>query len=269
MLSRVARHSTQTITAPFDEEPGVDVTVGIVSSDGDTVVAPGTATDDGAFELTPAHTTNLDRLTATWTAGTEKVTSVHDVVGFHLITLERLRQFDPLDNTDRFTYDDLRLGRDIATYAIERACNRAFAPQLRRETVTGRGDHFLPVTAAGRIQLQSLNDGSGPLDLSTFALDTSGGFIERLTGSWGPGLYDVAYVHGEEAVDPRVSRAVGLVAADLLYNDALEGASALNPRATSQTTEDGTFSLVTAGVGSNAFSLPEVNAVVQEWRLPG
>lgn len=264
MLSRVARHSTQTITAPFDEEPGVDVTVGIVSSDGDTVVAPGTATDDGAFELTPAHTTNLDRLTATWTAGTEKVTSVHDVVGFHLITLEELRRLDPLQDEDTYSDDDLRRARDAASYALERACNRAFTSQRRTEVVYGQGTRFLRLSAANISELSSVGD----LDLEGISAD--GGFVERMSGLWSRGTaYEVSYLTGESAVDPRVSRAVGLIAADLLFEDALEGAgSAISPRATSQSTEDGTFSLVTAGVGANAFSLPEVNAVVQEWRLP-
>lgn len=267
MLSRIARNSRHTISAPFDGDPSGVVKVTVKASDGSTVVAETTATG-AEYDLTPTQTASLDRLTATWedSGGTdgEQVTTTHDVVGFHLITLEELRRLDPLADEDTYDDDALRRGRDLASYALERACNRAFAPQRRTEAIYGEGSRFLRLTAPSVSELVSIDD----LDLT--GISAEGGFVERIGGSWARGTaYAVTYVTGAEAVDPRVSRAVGLIAADVLYEDAPDGqGSALNPRATSQSTEDGTFSLVTAGVGANAFSLPEVNAVVQEWRLP-
>ncbi len=267
MLSRVARHSRHTISAPFDGDPTGAVKVTVTNADGDIIVAETTATD-GEYDLTPALTADLGRLTARWEdnggSSGEQVTTVHDVVGFHLITLEELRRLDPLQDEDTYSDDDLRRARDAASYALERACNRAFTSQRRTEVVYGQGTRFLRLSAANISELSSVGD----LDLEGISAD--GGFVERMSGLWSRGTaYEVSYLTGESAVDPRVSRAVGLIAADLLFEDALEGAgSAISPRATSQSTEDGTFSLVTAGVGANAFSLPEVNAVVQEWRLP-
>jgi len=273
MLSRIARYARQTISASFDATPTAPVTIGVVDELGAEVIASGTATvanPDGSygFELLPAKTAALGRLTATWTdAAGVRLTTQHDVVGFHLIGIDRLREFEPLDDEVRYGDAKLALGRDIASYALERACNRAFAPKLARETVTARGGRTLPL-AAGPTALTSITLDGEAVDLDGILLDPAG-YLERPLGDWSyGGSYLVTYEHGEQAVDPRVSRAVGLIAADLLFGDALDGqGSGIPERATSLSTSDGTFSLVTAGMGSS-FSLPEVNAVVQQWRLP-
>lgn len=272
MLSRIAQKSRQTISVTFDGGAAGDVTIGIVNQDGEEVVASGTATvaTSGviSFEITPTISADLGRLRATWIDEDDvTVTSVHDVVGFHLITLAELRKFEPLDDEVLYTEEQLRYGRDMATYALERACNRALAPQLATETVTGRGGRALALKG-GPTSLISIAQDAEALEADGILLDPAG-FLERTAGAWVSGSsYEVSYIHGLEAVDPRVSRAVGLIASDVLFADQPDGqGSGIPERATSLSTADGTFSLVTAGMG-NSFSLPEVNAVVQELRLP-
>ena len=272
MLSRIAQKSHQTISVTFDGGAVEPVKIGIVDDLGAEVVAAGTATENDAglysFEITPAMSADLGRLTATWKdADDVEVTTVHDIVGFHLISLARLRDFDPLGDEELYPDEKLELGRDMATYALERACNRALAPQLARQTITGRGGRTLQLTD-GPTSLVSISQDGEDLELDGILLD-SAGFLERSGGSWvHGGSYDVVYLHGPAAVDPRASRVVGLVCADILFNDQPDGqGSGIPERATSLSTGEGTFSLVTAGMG-NSFSLPEVNAFVQEMRLP-
>jgi hypothetical protein len=270
MLTRIAQHSTHTISATFDAaEP---VTIEILKGDGTELVEAGTATTGAyEYELTPAQTTDLDRLTARWTdADGQIVTTYHDVVGAHLISLAALRKHEPLDDEATYPDEDLAEARDLASYALERACNRAFTRRYGRETVTAGGGRYLPLTARRVASVSAVFLGDEAVELDGSIVADAAGYLDRPNGSWRSGArFTVEYIHGEEVADPRVSRAVALIAADILYSDALDGSgSGIPDRATSVNSDAGTFALVTAGVGGAAFQIPEVNSVVESYRIP-
>lgn len=284
MLTRVAQNSQHTLAVDLevDGEPTAatgDVSIEVLRADG-TVLTSGTASariDPGRYEftLTPAQTADLDFLEARWTAtldGAEQIiTTWAEVVGAHVVSIAEMRRHEPLDDDTTYTADALTRARDLATYALERACNRGFTTHYARETIQPSGTSYLPLRGRLVRSASSVTVGATALDADGLAavFADRAGYLYRSSG-WAYGSnVTVEYLHGEQVAHPEVARAICLIAAEILFEDALDGdGSAIPDRATSISSEAGTFSLVTPGVGSAAFSLPEVNAVVEQWRIP-
>lgn len=129
-----------------------DVTVGITSADGTTVVAAGTATTAGdetgeyTAALTAAQTADLDLLTVTWTdAGDSSAhTTLVEIVGGYLFTVAELRSAHStlLDEGD-YPTDDIVRRRLAVEATCEWICDVAFVPRYRRVTLSGTGDQDL------------------------------------------------------------------------------------------------------------------------------
>lgn len=158
---RILRSTAATLSwQPLDSDgetttvdPGT-VTVGVVASDGSTVVAAGTATSgSGAaartYDLTPAQTADLDVLTATWTAaGTVLAVTTHDVVGGFYCRTDDIRDREPsTSNGTRDPKDALVLVRNEVECMIESACGgSSFVPRFSTWTHRVCGDSVaLPV----------------------------------------------------------------------------------------------------------------------------
>jgi hypothetical protein len=282
-LSRIAQNTDAKITvAVYDSEgdpvTGQPVTLGVTRADGSELIAADTdANEDGdglySYTLDAAtHTDAIDRLAARWVVGSGQVlTTYHDVVGSHFFELADLRRLEPLDDTDIYPARLLAEYRDLASYAIEDACAVAFTPRYGEYLFDGDNSRSVNLQVAGVREILSATLDGEAIDVAE--LDLRGGMIRRRAGSYWtrekPGV--IRYSHAISDVAPlRVARATKLLAREMLFADAGEGdGSAVPDRATSLSSEAGTFSLVTAGIGDALFEIPEVNAVVQEYSAQG
>ena len=149
--SRVVRGSTATISFQgvdqFGEpaDPGV-VTVGVVDSFGDLVVAAGSATTGTGsaprvFTLTPLQTSQLDVLTASWSSGGAVIgTTRHEIVGGVYVSVAGLRATEPaLAEVAEYPSAKLVEAREQVEAMFEDACGRAFVPRFRVDVLSGNG----------------------------------------------------------------------------------------------------------------------------------
>lgn len=269
MPSRIARGSAARLRVELEDPDGEDlagdVTVEVRDSLG-ILLAGGDADELGegayAFDLDAEKTATIDRLTATWSSEDAVAgRSEHDVVGGHFHTIKALRRMDPLEDADKYPTEQLLECRDLAAYALEEACHVAFVERFATWSAIADGGAFL-IPRIGIREIRWATIAGESVDLETLSLATGGAVhgLELPEGS----LVEVGFTFSlTEAPPARVARAARLIAREVAFED--EDA-ALSPRATSQSTDDGTFSLVTAGVAGAAFDLPEVNAVVSEYQ---
>ena len=282
-LRRIVKDQDATLSVLIEnddgERTGLTVTVDVDRADGTSVVDGANATEAGStgvyeYALDATDNDQLDRLTITWNvaASAESYITYADVVGSHYCSLAQMRKLEPLD--DATSYEDPQLveARDLASYALERACNRAFTARYGREQLVGDGLAYLRLNASRIRSIDAVSVGETALSAEEIALiyPDASGILQKRSGTWASNsLITVEYTYGDEVADPRVSRAVALIAREVLFEDALDGeGSGIPERATSINTEAGSFALVTAGVAQAAFDLPEVNAVVNDYRLP-
>ena len=276
VLTRLAQGTAPAISVALfsADEPltGQTVTLDLFRADG-TQLLDGAATTEssGVYvkTLTATETGEIDRLRAVWSWGSESTTSYHDVVGSHYCSLAALRETDPLDQTATYTDEQLVVARDLAAYALERE-TRGFAWTLRygEHEFEGDGTATAVIPALGIRELRSLTIDDTAVDLDLVKL-RPGGILRYASGFTSEALVRVGFAYaGELAPDGRVERANRLLAAQVLFSDALDGGgSAIPQRATSYSNEMGTFAVVTPGVGDAAFEIPEVNAVVRSYRV--
>lgn len=274
-MDRVLRGAAETISATWYDADGVianpgTVTLGIEREDGTVLVAAGAASvGTGAakrtFALTPTHTASLDLLKVTWTGSTlgSLVTYV-EVVGGFLCSITEMRKLSSLDDDTKYPIADLVVARTLAETALEDACGVAFVPRYRRDMIDHRpGSRLLLLKRPRPTAVRSITrDGIAFSDaqLANIKLRPTGS-LYSMTG-WPiayRSYYEVAYEHGYPYPPPRVAQAARMLAKRWLIE------SPYDDRATSMTTEDGTFSLVTPGMRGAMFDLPEVNVVVAEY----
>ncbi|MDQ3933426.1 MAG: hypothetical protein M3340_02210 [Actinomycetota bacterium] len=259
--------------APVDPSPD-SATVQVLRDDGTELVASTAATNAGTgrftFQLTAAHTAQLDLLTARWTAtvggASTTVETLVEIVGAFLFTLAEARTLEPLGDTAKYPDADLIAARAIAEDVLEDACNYAFAPRYRRQeldvsTLTGRlrldrwhVRRIRWIEADGEAltsdQLSALRIYNGrSVDSQSFI------FIPRTT-------IVVGYEHGLKAPPPAAARIAKRLAKRYLVK------TPIDERASTMSTEDGTISLVTPGVRGMLFDIPEANAFVQQFGRP-
>lgn len=214
--------------------------------------------DDGAGNLA----TEPDRLIVNYTGAPFAPEAGNDAIA----TLAELRRYEPLDDAARYP-DDLVLGaRDALIEALEHECKTAFVRRVRTETF----DDHVPMRAVALTFGTSTRRHRGPtitaasvngiaVDLALTPLGVgAGGLVRRRYGAFGHEA-SITYEYGYDAPPGRVKRAVCLGVADWL---AQELDSPIPDRATSWSTDAGTFAVVTAGARGAVFSLPELNAVV-------
>lgn len=246
-------------------------TVTITRADGTALVTSQAATDGGVgiftYTLTPAQTTLLDTLTVAWTftygGQSQAITSYVEVAGGFLFTIAQARTVKPLDNTTLYTVAKIAEARTLAEQALEDACGVAFVPRYRRETVDGNGRDTLLLKPRPR-SIRSLTVGGTAVtgtDLTAIVVKPTGELYRAAGWTLGNGNVVIGYEHGHDLPPLRVGRACLLLAKLFLVDGPFDD------RATSISTEDGTFSLVTPGLRGSAFGIPEVDAVVQRYDL--
>lgn len=120
---------------PSTVDPGT-VTVGVVNSAGDVVVAAGTATTAAGatrtVPLTAVHTAELDVLTATWTASAVTIgVTTHDVVGGVYFQVAALRLDEPtLRDESKYPREFLVDVRNEVEAFFESETNYAWVPRF-------------------------------------------------------------------------------------------------------------------------------------------
>lgn len=209
ILQRTAGVLTFTPLDP-DGEPSTDpvtVTVGVVNSAGDSIVASGTATvADGVnrtVTLTAANTADLDILTATWTvSGVTVGVTTHEVVGGYYFSVAALRLAEPhLADTSAYPTATLVRHRNEAENSFESWTNYAWVPRFSVVDIPCGG--VLPLFA-----IRSVRWVRNYSDADTYTLLTAGelALIDHtgypagvLGGTWYGTRYVAGVEHGADA----------------------------------------------------------------------
>jgi hypothetical protein len=271
--SRILINTPATLTATFYDggETAVDpgtVTVTITRADGTAVATAAATSGSGAAArtYTLAAQTRLDHLTAVWSGtGGRQLTTHHEVAGGFYADLPEIRALDALGNTSKYPSATLERARWQAEDKFEDATGVAWVPRHDRQVLFGDNTTQLLLRWARPRSLIAVTvNGTAVTDLTTFSLyDT--GIIERQTGVvWTRGVTStgnvtVEYTHGYDR-PPEDLRQAFLAYVRYLV---LDTTSRIPDRASSYSTEFGTFQLVTAGF-LRPTGLPEIDAVLNE-----
>jgi hypothetical protein len=263
-------------TAPATPAP----TVSVSNQDG-TVIASGTATISTEnkrleFTLTAAQTADANLLTATWSDvkmgsdPTIDATTYHEVCGDVLFTLPEARNHENgvMKNATTFPNWLLLEARDRIWDEFESILEYPLGGRVRRESRDGSGTTDLYLSApASSVRVVSTRD-SGTWTAFTSGqrsdiIVTSGGRLIRDTmGYWPKGTLNVrvTFEAGEVPIPRALKRAALLVLRDQMNK------SDIPARATSQTSEIGTFQLSTPGQRGAEFGIPAVDVVLNRMR---
>lgn len=252
-------------------DPSPDTaTVTIARADGTPIVTAAAATNGAAagqftYALSAAQTASLDVLDVAWVSSLGTVRDTVEIAGGVWFEVADARaDGPPLDSATKYPAARIIAAREAAEDAIEQACGCAFVPRYRREALIGDGtvSLLLPVPRLRTVRAVTI-DGTALTQAELDALTLHPEGVIEAASAWPDGSdIVVAWEHGLDRPPGRGPRVCRSLAKSYLVGGAAD------ERATSITTEDGTFSMVTAGVRGAQFSLPEVNAYVAEHRMP-
>lgn len=271
-MDRIVKAFGGVLTVYFEGPDGTPTdptspTVVITAEDGTVVQASTSATAAAdstgkvTYTATPTHASRLDLWTVTWTGtvggAARTLTTYADVCGGHLFDIQALKA--ELQTPAKYTQDQYVRVRNLAEDAFENACGVAFVPRFKSQTLSGNGSDLLLVEARSRTVRSASIDSTSVTD--TMTADRAG--TVYLSSGWTSGTDNVLvrYEHGYDTPPNDVSRAVLLLAKHWLTS------SISDPRATSETNEYGTFSLATPGLRGSYFGLPDVDSVVDRYRV--
>lgn len=262
-------------------DPG-DVTVTVTRADGTAIVSDAPATADGntrTLPLTPVQTAAVDLLTVTWKASTPAgavYTTEAEIIGEHLFALSEARAFErgQLSNTTTYPDSVLEAGRARIHDQFEDIVGICVCPRYRRVVLGSPGSNvlFLPDLLVQSVRSVETRSGISwtafsSSDLDDVLVDPSGVLMRDSGASFPAGRRNVrvSYVCGLDRIPLDIRRAGLRVLVEQVQP------SSLSDRATTMTTELGTFSMPQAGVQQNAwsvtrhFGLPEVDAVLARY----
>lgn len=135
------------------------VTIGIVDTDGNEVVAPGTATASavaGVYTFELPVQTEVKELVITWTDDDDQYqVEMLSVIGGWLFTEAGLRAYYGADlaSATAFTDAAIMVARDRITEEFEEICGVSFVPKYRRQTLLGNGTSMIQ---ADRYRIQEV-----------------------------------------------------------------------------------------------------------------
>lgn len=280
---RVRKGTTATLTTFFYDngETIIDkgaVTVSVASDTG-TVLQSGAATNTSGtytFALTTAATIAIDRLTVTWTSGTEVQTTFVDVVGGFYFELAELRAAQDLSSTTTYPTERLRTARTWIENIIDQEVNASFVRRYNRDRFAAYSAlPSLVLRGAAYAQaLLSISINGTAVSLTGLTVDPFNRIVLTTGFPWvtyGFGVVDVRYEAAWSDTCPADLHDVALQAARwrLISTD---GVSGIPSRATSLTNEFGNVQLSTAG-NRRPTGIPDVDAVIMSYadqiRIPG
>ncbi|MFA7265131.1 MAG: hypothetical protein WC054_02365 [Candidatus Nanopelagicales bacterium] len=213
---------------------------------------------DGKWRVTLPAPDQLGPWIVEWSCeidGIDRVdTTTAEVVGGHLFDVNELREFDEeFEDAVKVPAEKIREARTISEDRIETVAGVAFVPRRREDTLIsdGRPLLLLPKLAVREVEVVSVN---GEVVDDGWELDTKRDALTR-AGGWNAGdEVNVWYSHGLDQPPGPVRRAAMMLATEVLVP------SSLPARATTQSTEVGTFRLSIAGRDGKT-GIPEVDAV--------
>jgi len=274
-MDELLRNAAGDIQLNLPQNPDGPPTVTVTDGNGATV-ASGTSSQVGTdttlfkYTLTPANLANLDIYTATWLATIGGVTDTYltyfEVVGGFLFTIEELRAFDTQITATNYPDAKVRDARAQASQRIEDLCGVSFRLRGNRFTLDGSGDEVLYLeNFEPRTLVSGTIDGTAlaGADITDIALYPEGRAVRKTRGSWTQGDRNVVvyYTHGYTQAPLAIRRAAMLLARAILvpFN--------VPDRATSLSTDEGTFTLSTPGQNGSQTGIPEVDQIVKEHAL--
>lgn len=281
MQQRHRQSTAATLRVVFTDELGEPqdraggVTVGVTRANGTVLVASGTATTHGTtgeytLTLTPAQTSTLDVLTASWRDVANNVTwtTQHRIVGGFFFTLGEARAHDDvLDNATAYPPALLAAKRSEVENEAEWICDRAFVPSYARVTVDGAGTNELRLGLHDLRSIRAItvydNLADDGVDLTADELASisllSGGVIRRTDGGVFPfGSLNVV-VEVEYGLDAPDNMMAG-AAMTRLVSKVNERKTGIPDRARSMTSPDGN-SYELAGPDAYSTGIDVVDAV--------
>ncbi len=211
-------------------------------------------------DLTGAQVSEIDLLTATWTDGNSSYTTHHEVVGGFLCSLTAIKEKMGVSGDD----EEISTMRALVSRSIESACGVAFRPRYAKDVLNGSGTKQLMLRHPRLLRVLAASVDGEALDgeaLEALTLDPAGFLISETCWPEGQANVEVSYAHGYESFGP-AALPVRDLAAYWLTGDPTDW----NERATSHTTDLGTYSLVVPGMRGASFPLPAVNAFVDDHR---
>jgi hypothetical protein len=189
--------------------------------------------------------------------------------GAYFTTAELRAQDAALADPVRFPDAQLDAMRQLVEQSLEDACDVGFVPRASTATPSrtagpfgGDGSRWLSLPVHMLRSVVSVTSDGQVLDLTGVAV--RGHCLWLYDGwPWGVANLTVTYSHGYDAPPLRVKRAALILAKVWL----LEGP--VDVRATQVSAGDGsTINLATPGVLGSTFGVPEVDAVVRQYRVP-
>lgn len=286
---RVRKGATDTLTAYFYDggETPVDkgaVTVSVASDLGTVLQSGGATNTTGTytFALSATATAALDRLTVTWTSGTEAQQTFVEVVGGFYFELAELRAMNDMSAVT-YPTERLRAARQWIEFIIDKEVNASFVRRYSRDNFNFARDPFVATGNIG-IDIQpyraftlreqyakailSLSVAGVALtapQLAAITVDPVNRIVRLDGGPWsyGYGVVDVRYEAAFTDTCPSDLHDVSLQAArwHLISTD---GASGIPNRATSITNDLGNIQLSTAG-NRRPTGIPDVDAVIMAY----
>lgn len=211
--------------------PGA-VTVAVVDSAGDSVLASGAATlsgdTAGLYEraVTAANTADLDVWTATWSIDAVAVaTTLIEVRGPYLFTVAEARaSHSTLDNTGKYPLDAIIDGRESVENELQWICGRSFTPRVRTVVVNGGGEQTLRLPDADLRSVTACTVDDTALSAGELAdlVVYDSGRVERAAGDvwpWGQENVSITYEFGLDRAPSDLKRAALLRLREILNQE--------------------------------------------------
>lgn len=252
--------------------PGT-VTVTITAdSDGSAVVTDASTTTTGnqaTYTLTPDQTANLDLFTCVWTseANSAQVTTYAEIVGGFLFSVAQARLQSPLQDYNTYSDDAIMYFRTLAESALEDACGVNFVPRYRRDRASIATFGLLSVprnNVTDVIQITTNYNGEDqPIPtLEGLQLVSTNQIFMPVLWNWWSLPIKIAYISGYPYPPLRAAQAALLLARRWLiespWDERMIGF---------RSREGGELQILTAN-HSNAFDIPEVVAVADQYGVP-
>lgn len=284
-MTQILRAQPAALRVTFPAPPGA-VAVDVARLDGTLLRNAALAAVSGnaaSIALTPADTALLDTLTASFTSATiGTLTARVEIVGAVLFTVAEARAFDKLQLASAGEYGDeaIEEARERITDQFQRICGIAFVPRYRYSTIAGEDWYtwslpdqpIIAIRAVGtRAPGASTYVAYTPDQLAALESDLATGIVTRGSMYYGTSLYSelrlpsltlrVGYEYGYAEPPPAIKRAALIVAANQLVT------SNISERTMSFSDQNGqTFRYATPGIGRSYFGLPQVDAVLAQYR---
>ena len=248
-----------TVTITIDRANGTNVVPA-------TTPTSGTGAAKRTFDLTADHTALLDTLKVTWSS-TLKGTAVDyvEVAGRPYFTIAEARALEELADVNEYPPEAIASHRTLAESAIEEECGRAFVPRYARERLSGRGSARLLLSGRHLRQIRDVTIGGTALTSPQVEEVVADGRELYRPYGWDVGTRNVVvgYEHGLDYPPPRLARAALILAKNWLVKGPIDDRAVSIPAGDA----GGVISLATPGVRGAVFGIPEVDLVVQRYRV--